>query len=175
MKKLIKSKTIILFLICICTVFIFTGCKSPVEMFFEELEYELDNFGVDSENIGIDDYLKLKDDSFFGGSFDGYQYKVNDNVFFLINAFGSGGDVYIKKTNFEQGTDIISVNECSEEIITFKYPDKAYFCIDLDNNKFYIKNNEWVKVIDLDTCEIEDYSEEVSGEWESFYYIYFDE
>lgn len=175
MKKLIKLKTVLMFVICICTVFFCTGCTNFVDLFFEKLEYELDNFGVDSENIGIDDYLDLKDDSFFGGGFDGYQYKVNDNVFFSINAFGNGGYVCIKKTNFEQGTDIITVKECSEEIITFKYPDKSYFCVDLDNNKFYIKNDKWVKVIDLNTGEIEDYPGEVSGEWESFYYIYFDE
>lgn len=173
MKKLINLKTILLFLICICTVFFCTGCQSPIEMFFEKLEYELDNFGVDSENIGIKDYLELKDDSFFGGGFDGYLYKVNDNIFFLINAFDNGGDVYIKKTNFKYGTDITSVNSCSEEIITFKHPDKSYFSIDLDNDKFYVKNDEWIKVIDLNTCEIENYSGDIPGEWESFYYIYF--
>lgn len=171
MKKPIELKTILIFMICISTMLFCTGC----EQFFERLEYELDNFGVDSENIGIDDYLKLKDNSFFGGSFDGYQYKVNDNVFFSINAFGNGGYVYIKKTNLEYGTDIITVKEYSEEIITFKHPDKSYFCVDLDNDKFYIKNDEWVKVIDLNTCEIEDYSGDISGEWESFYYIYYAE
>lgn len=171
MKKLVELKTVLIFFICISTVFFCSGCTH----FIEALEYELDNFGVDSENVGINDYIELKDNSFFGGSFDGYQYKVNDNVFFSINAFGNGGDVYIYKTNFEEGTDIISVNEYSEEIITFKYPDKSHFYIDLDNDKFYIKNDEWVKVIDLNTCEIEDYSGEVSGEWESFYYIYFGE
>lgn len=159
-------------MICISTMLLCTGC----EQFFERLEYELDNFGVDSENIGIDNYLELKDDSFFGGSFDGYEYKVNDNVFFLVNALnGEGGRVYIYKTNLEYGTDIRTVMTHYEEIITFKYPDKSYFCVDLDNNKFYIKNDEWVKVIDLDTCEVEDYSSEVSGKWESFYYIYYSE
>ena len=169
MKKHTKLKTILVFLICISTVCFCTGCTH----FLEGLEYELDNFGVDSENIGVDDYLELKDNSFFGGGFDGYQYKVNDNVFFLINAFGNGGYVNIKKTNLEYGTDITSVKTHSEEIITFKYPDKSHFYIDLDNDKFYIKNDKWVKVIDLNTCDIEDYSGEVSGEWESFYYIYF--
>lgn len=158
-------------MICVSTMLLGTGCTH----FFERLEYELDNFGVDSENVGIDDYLELKDNSFFGGGFDGYQYKVNDNLFFSINAFGNGGYVYIKKTDLEYGTDITTVKEYSEEIITFKYPDKSYFCVDSDSDELYIKNDEWVKVIDLNTCEIEDYSGDILGEWESFYYIYYAE
>ncbi len=172
MKKLNKLKKFLIYPICISMICLCTGCTH----FIEALEYELDNFGVDSENIGIDNYLELKDDSFFGGSFDGYDYKVNDNVFFSVNALnGDGGRVYIYKTDLEYGTDIRMVTTHYEEIITFKYPDKSYFCVDLDNNKFYIKNNEWIKVIYLDTCEIEDYSGEVSGEWESFYDIYYAE
>jgi len=173
MKKLVKLKTILIFFICICTVFFCSGCTHFFERLEERFEYELENFGVDSENIGIDDYLELKDSSFFGGGRDGYDYKVNENVFFSINAVGNGGYVYIYKTNFEEGTDIRSVNQYSEKIITFEYPQRSYFYVDLDNDKFYIKNDEWVKVIDLNTCDIEDYSGEVSGEWESFYYIFF--
>lgn len=173
MKKLNKLKTILIFLSCISIVLFCSGCTHFFERLEERFEYELENFGVDSENIGIDDYLELKDNSFFGGGRDGYDYKVNENIFFSINVVGNGGYVYIYKTNFEEGTDIRSVNQYSEKIITFEYPQRSYFYVDLDNDKFYIKNDEWVKVIDLNTCEIEDYSGDISGEWESFYYIFF--
>ena len=129
MKKLVKLKTILIFFICICTVFFCSGCTHFFERLEERFEYELENFGVDSENIGIDDYLELKDSSFFGGDRDGYDYKVNENVFFSINAVGNGGYVYIYKTNFEEGTDIRSVNQYSEKSLLLNIPRDHIFML----------------------------------------------
>ena len=114
------------------------------------------------ENNKSQNYLEEKNNTVIASGMDGYVFKINDNVLFHT----LDENVEIMKTDLAFNKDYSDLISNSKTIFSFKNPEESYYLI--KDKKFYIKNKSINKYIDLETLEVQDFTDSVKGNWVVF-------
>ncbi len=114
------------------------------------------------ENNKSQNYLEEKNNTVIASGMDGYVFKINDNVLFHT----LDENVEIMKTDLAFNKDYSDLIANSKTIFSFKNPEESYYLI--KDKKFYIKNKSINKYIDLETLEVQDFTDSVKGNWVVF-------
>lgn len=93
---------------------------------------------------------------------DGYLYKINDELFISVNY---GENFEVKKANKKYTSNYSDLDIYSNTLFEGKDPLNSYYLI--KDDKLYIKNNELKKCIDLETSQINDFKNEIDGDWDT--------
>lgn len=120
------------------------------------------SFDKDISNDKLENYLEEKNNTIIASGMDGYIFKINENVlFYTLNE-----KIEIMKTDLTYKNDYSELVANSEVIFTLNNPEESYYLI--DNEKFYIRNKNINKFIDLETFEVYDCTDEINGDWVVF-------
>lgn len=114
------------------------------------------------ENNKSQNYLEEKNNTVIASGMDGYVFKINDNVLFHT----LDENIEIMKTDLTFNKDYSDLIANSKTIFSFKNPEESYYLI--KDKKFYIKNKSINKYINLETLEVQDFTDSVKGNWVVF-------
>ncbi len=153
MKNIIKFIFIVAFSLI---VFLFVAVNVD-KCFLKFSEFVYSKFFYKEEN-----YYKEENLTEFADNRDGYLYKINDELFISVSY---DENFEVKKANKNYNSNYSDLKIYSDTMFEGKDPLNSYYLI--KDEKLYIKNDELKKCIDLGTSQINDFGNEIDGDWDS--------
>lgn len=120
------------------------------------------SFNNEISNYKQDNYLQEDNNTIIASGKDGYIYKINDNVLF----YTFNDKIEIMKTDLINNNNYSELIANSKTIFSFYNPTESYYLT--NNEKFYIRNRNINKFIDLQTFEVKDCIGRIDGNWVAF-------